>query len=74
VRWVDEAGAPISRVPVKFLMPIALGPGGRLGLEVAIEPPPGQNVHLGYLSLAGGKWKDIARARVRRENASLASD
>jgi hypothetical protein len=72
--WVDEAGAPISRVPVKFLMPIALGPGGRLGLEVAIEPPPGQNVHLGYLSLAGGKWKDIARARVRRENASLASD
>lgn len=66
VMWVDEKGAPISRVPVKFLMPIALGPGGLQRLFLGIEPPLGDGVHLGYLSLAEGKWKAIARARVRR--------
>jgi len=74
IMWVDEAGAPVSRVPVMFLMPIALAPGERMALNIDVEPPPGDDVHLGYLSLRGGKWKGIALARVRRESESLPSD
>ena len=73
IMWVDEAGAPVSRVPVMFLMPIALAPGERMALNIDVEPPPGDDVHLGYLSLRGGKWKGIALARVRRESESLPS-
>jgi len=70
VLWVNEEGDAISRSPVRFLMPLALAPGGRLGLDIEVEPPPADGILLGYLSPAGKRWNGMALARVWREPAS----
>ena len=70
VLWVDEQGEAVRRDSVEFLMPLALAPGARLGLDVVIEPPPGDQVYLGYLSPANGPWKGFALARVRRTDSA----
>ncbi len=73
VLWVNEDGDAISRSPVRFLMPLALAPGGRIGLDIEVEPPPSDGTLLGYLSPAGKRWNGMALARVWREQPSASA-
>ena len=67
VLWVNEDGGAISRSPVRFLMPLALAPGGRIGLDIEVEPPPSDGTLLGHLRPLGKRWNGMALARVWRE-------
>lgn len=73
VLWVNEDGDAISRSPVRFLMPLALAPGARMGLDIEVEPPEVDGVLLGYLSPVGKRWNGMALARVWREEPAASA-
>ena len=66
VQWLSHAGDRVAAEDVKFLLPLALGPGGRMSLDIDLEPPEAPGRYHGYLYLKGDPGRPIGLARIRR--------